>query len=194
MRPLQRIYPLELSASNHLIEDQQGTDIAAQIPGPTAADVLEEGKKSLCGLWKQWIDEHRTTRKTGSGRRKVTSGRDDQHLLCMAVNDRTASSRQLAYCYRCTNVGFVNSSTSAAPWIACKVPLYGIPLTANHRWLRLQWAHEQRALLTPENRAHPKAIGVSSRPKLTGIVRGKAFLHVLRRRPIGCPDSRKRTL
>ncbi|GFX48250.1 hypothetical protein TNCV_2920671 [Trichonephila clavipes] len=31
------------------------------------------------------------------------------------------------------------------------------------------------------------AIGVSSRPKLTGIVRGKAFLHVLRRRPIGCP-------
>ncbi|GFT40614.1 hypothetical protein TNCV_3007891 [Trichonephila clavipes] len=38
------------------------------------------------------------------------------------------------------------------------------------------------------------AIGVSSRPKLTGIVRGKAFLHVLRRRPIGCPDSRERTL
>ncbi|GFV33836.1 hypothetical protein TNCV_1820231, partial [Trichonephila clavipes] len=37
------------------------------------------------------------------------------------------------------------------------------------------------------------AIGVSSRPKLTGTVRGKAFLHVLRRRPIGCPDSRKRT-
>ncbi|GFV21868.1 hypothetical protein TNCV_4525551 [Trichonephila clavipes] len=35
------------------------------------------------------------------------------------------------------------------------------------------------------------AIEVSSRPKLTGIVRGKAFLHVLRRRPIGCPDSRK---
>ncbi|GFS56278.1 metabotropic glutamate receptor 2 [Trichonephila clavipes] len=33
------------------------------------------------------------------------------------------------------------------------------------------------------------AIGVSSRPKLIGFVRGKAFLHVLRRRPIGCPDS-----
>ncbi|GFV12422.1 hypothetical protein TNCV_1792011 [Trichonephila clavipes] len=37
------------------------------------------------------------------------------------------------------------------------------------------------------------AIEVSSRPKLTGIVRGKAFLHVLRRRLIGYPDSRKRT-
>ncbi|GFW44951.1 transposable element Tcb2 transposase [Trichonephila clavipes] len=30
---------------------------------------------------------------------------------------------------------------------------------------------------------------VSRRPKQTGFVRGKAFLHVLRRRPIGCPDS-----
>ncbi|GFV29075.1 transposable element Tcb2 transposase [Trichonephila clavipes] len=47
-------------------------------------------------IWKQWIDEYRTTRKTGSGRRKVTSARDDRHLLCMTVNDRTASSRELA--------------------------------------------------------------------------------------------------
>ncbi|GFY44771.1 integrase catalytic domain-containing protein [Trichonephila inaurata madagascariensis] len=38
-----------LSASDHLIEDYQGTDVAAQIPGPTAAAVLEEGKKSRCG-------------------------------------------------------------------------------------------------------------------------------------------------
>ena len=26
----------------------------------------------------------------------------------------------LMYCYRCTNIGFVNSSTSATPWTACK--------------------------------------------------------------------------
>ncbi|GFT24322.1 integrase catalytic domain-containing protein [Nephila pilipes] len=32
IRPLQRIYPLELSASDPLIEDHQGTDIAAQNP------------------------------------------------------------------------------------------------------------------------------------------------------------------
>ncbi|GFS81416.1 DUF5641 domain-containing protein [Nephila pilipes] len=49
IRQLQQIYPLELSARDHLIEDHQGTDIAAQNPGPTAADVLEEGKKSRCG-------------------------------------------------------------------------------------------------------------------------------------------------
>ncbi|GFW47978.1 uncharacterized protein TNCV_2401651 [Trichonephila clavipes] len=47
-------------------------------------------------VWKQSTDEHRTFRKTGSGRRKVTSARDDRQLLRMAVNDHTASTRQLA--------------------------------------------------------------------------------------------------
>ncbi|GFU51198.1 transposable element Tcb2 transposase [Trichonephila clavipes] len=47
-------------------------------------------------VWKQWTDEHRTTRKPGSGRRKVTSACDDRRLLRMTVNDCTASSRQLA--------------------------------------------------------------------------------------------------
>ncbi|GFX43217.1 transposable element Tc1 transposase [Trichonephila clavipes] len=47
-------------------------------------------------VWKQWTDEHRTTRKTGSGRRKVTSARDDRHLLYMVVNYPKTFSRQLA--------------------------------------------------------------------------------------------------
>ncbi|GFX29277.1 transposable element Tcb1 transposase [Trichonephila clavipes] len=46
---------------------------------------------------------------------------------------------------RCTSVGFVNSWTSAAPWITCKGAFIQIPLTANLRRLRLQWAHEHRA-------------------------------------------------
>ncbi|GFX82100.1 transposable element Tcb2 transposase [Trichonephila clavipes] len=71
---------------------------------------------------KQWTEEHRTTRKTGSGRRKMTLARDDRHLLRMTVEDRTASSRQLT-----------------ARWSTATGP----NLTANHR--RLQWAHEHRA-------------------------------------------------
>ncbi|GFX71393.1 transposable element Tcb1 transposase [Trichonephila clavipes] len=49
----------------------------------------------------------------------------------------------LVYCYRCTNVGFVNLTTSAAPWIACKGAFIQDP--PNHRRLRLQWAYEHRA-------------------------------------------------
>ncbi|GFV72138.1 transposable element Tc1 transposase [Trichonephila clavipes] len=44
----------------------------------------------------------------------------------------------------CTKVGFVNSSASVAPWIACKGAFIQDALMANHRRLRLHWAHEKR--------------------------------------------------
>ncbi|GFT79746.1 uncharacterized protein TNCV_3089771 [Trichonephila clavipes] len=78
---------------------------------------VQWNSSTVMRVWKQWIDEHR---KTGGGRWKVMPACDDRHLLRIPVNDRTASSRQLVYCYKCTNVGFVNLSTSAALWIACK--------------------------------------------------------------------------
>ncbi|GFV77247.1 hypothetical protein TNCV_444771 [Trichonephila clavipes] len=37
------------------------------------------------------------------------------------------------------------------------------------------------------------AIEASNRPRLTGIVRGTALLHVLRSRPVVWPDSRRRS-
>ncbi|PRD18591.1 UNVERIFIED_CONTAM: hypothetical protein NCL1_60088 [Trichonephila clavipes] len=64
---------------------------------------------------------------------------DDRHLFRMAVR---AVGSTLVYCYKCTNVGFVNSLPRGwRTW----VPLYRIPLKANHRRLRLQWAQEYRA-------------------------------------------------
>ncbi|GFT84536.1 HTH_Tnp_Tc3_2 domain-containing protein [Trichonephila clavipes] len=60
---------------------------------------------------KQWTNEHRTTRKAGSGRRKSTSARDDRHLLRMALSNCTASSRQLAaHCFTATGVLMSTSS------------------------------------------------------------------------------------
>ncbi|GFU33748.1 hypothetical protein TNCV_2048081 [Trichonephila clavipes] len=56
---------------------------------------MQRNSTTVMLVWKQWTDEHRMTRKTGSGRRKVTSARGDRHLLCMVVNDSTASSRLL---------------------------------------------------------------------------------------------------
>ncbi|GFU72293.1 hypothetical protein TNCV_1136221 [Trichonephila clavipes] len=52
---------------------------------------------------------------------KVTSASVDRHLLRMTVNDGTASSKQLAARWSTsTGVLMSASSTSAAPWIACK--------------------------------------------------------------------------
>ncbi|GFX39674.1 transposable element Tc1 transposase [Trichonephila clavipes] len=57
---------------------------------------VQRDSSTVMRIWKQWIDEYRTTRKTGSGRWKVTSVRDDRHLLRMTVNESTTSSRELA--------------------------------------------------------------------------------------------------
>ncbi|GFS51396.1 uncharacterized protein TNCV_548751 [Trichonephila clavipes] len=57
---------------------------------------VQRNSSTVMRVSKQWTDEHRTTRKTGSGPRKVASAHDAGPLLRMSVNDRTASSRQLA--------------------------------------------------------------------------------------------------
>ncbi|GFU10862.1 transposable element Tcb2 transposase [Trichonephila clavipes] len=67
----------------------------------------------------------------------------------MAVNDRTVSFRQLAArCSTATGVLRATSSVCRRPLhreLRARVSLYKVPLTANHRRLRLQWAHERRA-------------------------------------------------
>ncbi|GFV69630.1 transposable element Tc1 transposase [Trichonephila clavipes] len=100
-------------------------------------------------LTNHWNDEHQTTRKTGSGRWKVTSARDDGHLLRMALNDHTASSKQLAARWS-TAISVLMSASSILRrllyrGLRARVPSYRIPLTANHQRLRLQWAHVHRA-------------------------------------------------
>ncbi|GFT90849.1 transposable element Tcb2 transposase [Trichonephila clavipes] len=84
-------------------------------------------------VWKQWTDEHR---KTDSGRWKVTSVCDDQHLLHLAVNDHTASSRQFAARWStATGVPMLASSIRRCllyRGLRSRVPLHMIPHTANH--------------------------------------------------------------
>ncbi|GFX79006.1 retrotransposable element Tf2 protein type 1 [Trichonephila clavipes] len=72
---------------------------------------VQRNSSTVMRVWKQWTDEHRTNRKTGSGQRKVTSACNDRHLLHMAVNDRTTSSRQLAARWS-TATGILMSASS----------------------------------------------------------------------------------
>ncbi|GFW57380.1 transposable element Tcb2 transposase [Trichonephila clavipes] len=63
----------------------------------------------------------------------------------MVVNDRTASSRQLAARWS-TGAGVLMLTWSIRRLLLrAKVSLYRIPLTENHRRLRLHCAHEHRA-------------------------------------------------
>ncbi|GFU56488.1 transposable element Tcb2 transposase [Trichonephila clavipes] len=71
----------------------------------------------------------------------MTSARDDRHML------RMASSRQLAVRWS-TATGVLISVSSIRRRLLHRrlcLPLYRISLTENHRWLRLEWAHEHRS-------------------------------------------------
>ncbi|GFX13502.1 uncharacterized protein TNCV_2192561 [Trichonephila clavipes] len=58
---------------------------------------VQPSSYTVIRVWKQWTDEHRITRNTGSARRrKVTSTRDDRHLHRMAVLQVVGS--MLVYC------------------------------------------------------------------------------------------------
>ncbi|GFV68314.1 transposable element Tcb1 transposase [Trichonephila clavipes] len=66
---------------------------------------------------------------------------DDRHLLRMTMNDRAASSRQLAARWS-TATGVLKSASSIRRRLLhrelrARMPLYRIPLTANHRRLRI---------------------------------------------------------
>ncbi|GFS84112.1 transposable element Tcb2 transposase [Trichonephila clavipes] len=68
----------------------------------------------------------------------------------MAVNDRRASSRQLAALWSTATSVLISASSIRRRLLHrglhTRVPLCRISLTANHRRLRLQWAHKHRAL------------------------------------------------
>lgn len=100
-------------------------------------------------VWKKWTEENQTRRKPGSGARNSTTARDDRHLIRMAVTDRTASSRVLAQRWSTATGVLLSSSTVRRRLLQhelrARVPLRRIPLSLNHRRLRLQWAQQHSA-------------------------------------------------
>ena len=92
---------------------------------------MQRNSSTVMQVWKQWTDEHRTTRNTDNGRKKVTSAREDRHLHRMAVNDCTVSSRQLGARWS-TTTGVLMSILSIRGRLLhhelhARVPLYRIP-------------------------------------------------------------------
>ncbi|GFW51593.1 transposable element Tc1 transposase [Trichonephila clavipes] len=110
---------------------------------------VQRNSSTIMRVSKQWTDEGRTARKSGSGPRNVTSARDDRRLVRMTQADPTASSRQLAAQWStATGVSLCASSIRRRllqRGLRARIPLYRIPLTQNHRRLRLHWANVHRS-------------------------------------------------
>ncbi|GFS61439.1 transposable element Tcb2 transposase [Trichonephila clavipes] len=74
---------------------------------------------------------------------------EDRYQLRTEVNDCTAYSRQLAARWSAATGVLISASSIRRRLLhrglSSRVPLYRIPLTANHRQMRMQWAHEHRS-------------------------------------------------
>ena len=139
------------AAFHQLTEFERGRIIGLREGGfsyRAIAARVQRNSSTVMREWKQWTDENRTTRKSGSGRRNVTSACDDRHLVRMVRMDRTASSRELAAHWATATGVALSASSIRRRLLRCglraRTPLYRIPLTRNHRRLRLQWAHAHR--------------------------------------------------
>ncbi|GFV97644.1 transposable element Tc1 transposase [Trichonephila clavipes] len=121
----------------------------AGLPYRAVAARVQRNSSTLMRVLKQWMDEGRTARKSVSGPRKVTSAREDRRLVRMAQTDRTAFSRQLAAQWStATRVSLCASSIRRRllqRGLHARIALYRIPLTQNHRRLRLHWANVHKS-------------------------------------------------
>ena len=76
----------------------------------------------------------------------------DPHGGEWPLNFLQAVGSMLVYCCRCTNVGFVDLSTSTAPWIACKgvflqdTPFGKLSMAA---FVKASWAQSLESWLAP---------------------------------------------
>ncbi|XP_071039937.1 uncharacterized protein [Parasteatoda tepidariorum] len=128
-----------------LTEFEQGRIIGlreAELSYREVAVCVQRNSSTAKRVWKQWMDECQTTRKSGSGTRNVTSAFDGRHLVRMALMDRTAPSRQLAAQWSIATSVSLCASSIRRRLLQCglraRTPLYRIPLTLNHCRLRLQ--------------------------------------------------------
>ena len=95
-----------------------------------------------------FFESSRPTRKTSRERRKVILACGNEHLLYMAVNGCTASSKQLTARWSTATCVLMSVLSIRQRLLhrglRARVPLYRIPLMAKYRRLRLQQAHEHR--------------------------------------------------
>ncbi|GFU19734.1 transposable element Tcb1 transposase [Trichonephila clavipes] len=96
----------------------------------------------------RWMQEDTTDRRGRLYPLQCTTSREDRQIVCMAVTDRSVTSRTIAQ-----HIESVMHHSVSARTIRCRLqqsglssrrPLLGLPLTQNHRRLHCQWCDERR--------------------------------------------------
>ncbi|GFY32414.1 transposable element Tcb1 transposase [Trichonephila clavipes] len=103
------------------------------------ADQVDRSDCAVRNCWEQWTREGTHARKTGSGATRKTTRREDQRIVRQALVDPTVTRSTIR-----ADVGVAILSQTISRHLAeanlkSKRPFCALPLTSEHRQLRLQW-------------------------------------------------------
>ncbi|GFT24150.1 transposable element Tcb1 transposase [Trichonephila clavipes] len=106
----------------------------------------------ICDLW---IQEGTTARRGRSHPPQCSTSREDRQIMCMAVTDRSVTSRIVSQHIESITHHSVSARTIRRrlqqSGLLARRPLPGLFLTQNHRRLRRQWCDERRTWMAKWN-------------------------------------------
>ncbi|GFV80689.1 transposable element Tcb1 transposase [Trichonephila clavipes] len=127
---------------SQLSEFERGLIIGMKTAGWSTRRVAGQVDRSECAVrncWKQWTREGTHARKTGSGATRKTTRREDRRIVRQALVDPTVTRSTIRADVGVAIVPQTISRHLAEANLKSKRPFRALPLTPEHRQLRLQW-------------------------------------------------------
>ncbi|GFX27993.1 transposable element Tc1 transposase [Trichonephila clavipes] len=127
---------------SQLSEFERGLIIEMKTAGRSTRRVAGQVDRSECAVrncWKQWTREGTHARKTGSGATRKTTRREDRTIVRQALVDPTVTRSTIRADVGVAIVPQTISRHLAEANLKSKRPFRALPLTPEHRQLRLQW-------------------------------------------------------
>ncbi|GFU74054.1 HTH_Tnp_Tc3_2 domain-containing protein [Trichonephila clavipes] len=103
------------------------------------AGQVDRSECAVRNCWQQWTREGTHARKTGSGATRKTTRREDQRIVRQALVDPTVTPSTIREDVGVAIVPQAISRQLAEANLKSRCPFLALPLTPEHRQLRLQW-------------------------------------------------------
>ncbi|GFT64268.1 transposable element Tc1 transposase [Trichonephila clavipes] len=127
---------------SHLSEFERGLIIVMKTAGWSTRRVASQVNRLECAVrnrWEQWTREGTHARKTGSGETRKTTRREDRRIVRQALVDPTVTRSTIRADVGVSIVPQTISRHLSEANLKSKCPFRALPLTPEHRQLRLQW-------------------------------------------------------
>ncbi|GFV67660.1 transposable element Tcb1 transposase [Trichonephila clavipes] len=127
---------------SQLREFERGLIIGMKTAGWSTRRVSGQVNRSECAVrncWEQWTREGTHARKTGSGATRKTTRKEDRRIVRQALVDSTVTRSTIRADVGVAIVPQPISRHHAEVYLKSKRPFRALPLTLQHRQLRLQW-------------------------------------------------------